>query len=175
MLTTLIFAGFGGQGVISLGKLVAEVAAREGKCSTFLPSYGAEMRGGTAHCMVCISDKEINSPFVERPDIAVLFTEPAFEKFVSRAKRLIIANSSLINEKAIAAVRKTTPVESAPLTDLAGKLGSPKITNVVGLSLLLRKEPVVQAGVAEEIIRERFPDDPRSVELNIRALYYFLK
>lgn len=175
MFTQLIFAGFGGQGVISLGKLVAEVAAREGKCATFLPSYGAEMRGGTAHCMVCISDKEINSPFVEKPDIAVLFTEPAFEKFASKAGRLIIANSSLISEKVLTAAQGTAPVESAPLTDIAGELGSPKITNVVGLSLLLRKEPIVQRGVVEEIIRERFPDDPRSIELNKKALYYFLK
>ncbi len=175
MVTQLIFAGFGGQGVVSLGKLVAEVAAREGKYTTFLPSYGAEMRGGTAHCMICISDKEINSPYVEKPDIALLFTEPAFEKFASKTKRLIIANSSLISERTLTAAKSTASVESAPLTDIAGKLGSPRITNVVGLGLLLRKESIVQTRVVQEIIRERFPDDPRSIELNKKALYYFLK
>jgi len=175
MLTRVIIAGFGGQGVISLGKLLGEVATLEDKYVTYLPSYGPEMRGGTAHCMVCISDKAVASPLFSEPDVAVLFSEPAFEKFApaTSADGLIVANSSLISPKVISQCQHAAKMESAALTDIAHELGSNKVANVVGLSLLLSKYPLVKTTTVAKIIKERFPDNGSLYELNLKALHYF--
>lgn len=161
--------------MISLGKLLGEVATLEDKYVTYLPSYGPEMRGGTAHCMVCISDKPVASPLFSEPDVAVLFSEPAFEKFapMTSSAGLIIVNSSLVSPDVLSRCRHTAKMESAALTDIAHELGSHKVTNVAGLSLLLSKFPLVKISTVEKIIRERFPDNASLCELNLKALHYF--
>lgn len=176
MLKKIIIAGFGGQGVISLGRFLGEVAITEGYNATYLPSYGPEMRGGTAHCMVNVSDKPIANPYVDNPDICLLFTEAAVEKFVPRMspRGFAIVNGSLIDSTVIKKHAKRH-LESAPLTEAARKIGSTKVMNVVGLSFLLKKERILQPEHVESLLRQKFADDPKTLELNIKALYYFLK
>ena len=92
-------SGFGGQGVISAGVLLAYAGMLDGKNVSFFPSYGAEMRGGTANCSVVISDDIVASPIVSNPDVAIVFNEPSFAKFEPLVKTggILIVNSSLIN------------------------------------------------------------------------------
>ena len=94
----ILCAGFGGQGIMLLGKLLAFSGMREEKHVTYLPSYGAEVRGGTAHCSVIISSEEIASPIVSSPSIAIIMNEPSLLKFESRIKQggLIVLNSTLV-------------------------------------------------------------------------------
>ena len=101
MTMKIILSGFGGQGVLSAGLLLAEAAMEEGWHSTFFPSYGAEMRGGTANCHVIISDTNIASPVVTEADVLIALNKPSFDKFLPAVKEggTIIVNSSIIKEK----------------------------------------------------------------------------
>jgi 2-oxoglutarate ferredoxin oxidoreductase subunit gamma len=98
MMEKIIIAGAGGQGIMLLGRVLAEAAMRENKYVTWLPSYGAEVRGGTAYCMVVISHKEIGSPYIEEADTLIIMNNPSLEKFKDRIKKqgLLILNSSLV-------------------------------------------------------------------------------
>src|SRR4030042_6649693 len=97
----IIFSGFGGQGALCAGQLLAYAALNEGKHVTWIPSYGPEMRGGTAHCIVIISDEEIGSPIVRKPMIAIALNLPSLDKYerLIQPGGLIVANESLINRK----------------------------------------------------------------------------
>ena len=86
MEVSIILAGFGGQGILFAGKVLAYCAMEEGKKLTWLPSYGPEMRGGTANCSVCISDEDIGSPIIQNPDILVAMNGPSYEKFIGAVK-----------------------------------------------------------------------------------------
>ena len=101
MTTEILLAGFGGQGILFAGKQLAKTAMHEDKCVSWLPSYGPEMRGGSANCSVIISDKEIGSPIINRPDVLIAFNLPSFDKFESKIKSggILIANSTLISTK----------------------------------------------------------------------------
>ena len=99
MLIKTIFSGFGGQGVLSMGSALADAAMREGKYVTYLPSYGAEVRGGTANCTVSVSDEEIASPVASEPDFVVAMNQPSFIRFQSliQAGGLILVNSTMVD------------------------------------------------------------------------------
>lgn len=135
----IIFAGFGGQGIMFMGKLLSYVAMNEGKFVTWMPSYGAEVRGGTAHSMVIISDEAIASPVVKEPTICVVMNHPSFQKFEIKVKQggVLIVNKSLIESNP---KRKDIEVLEIPATDMASKLGEPKIANMIILGALLRKK-----------------------------------
>ena len=130
----ILIAGFGGQGIIFAGKLLAWAGLREGKEVVFYPSYGAEMRGGTAHCTVIISDSLIPSPIVSRPQSAILMNYPALEKFLPRIrdKGPIVINTSLI-EKRIG--QEGVRMVGVPANNIAEKLGNAKVANVVALGV----------------------------------------
>ncbi|MCX5851165.1 MAG: 2-oxoacid:acceptor oxidoreductase family protein [Deltaproteobacteria bacterium] len=120
MLKKTVFAGFGGQGVLMMGYLYAVAAMREGKEVTYLPSYGAEMRGGTANCTIAVSDEEIFSPVASSPDHAVILNNPSLIKFESALTRggLIVLNSSLVDRKTS---RDDITVYRVPANELAKK------------------------------------------------------
>ncbi len=126
----IIIAGFGGQGILLAGKLLAQTGMDEGYEVTWLPSYGPEMRGGTANCHVIISPNEIGAPVIETPDVVVVFNRPSLEKFESDVKQggLVLYDSSLIDVKPSRDDIKTFPV---PATELADSLGSLKAANMV--------------------------------------------
>jgi len=130
--TDVVIAGFGGQGIIFAGKLLAYAGLREGKEVVFYPSYGAEMRGGTANCTVIISDSMIPSPIISRPESGILMSLPAFEKFLFRIKEkgAAVINTSLIKEKS---KRKKVRILEIPANNIAENLGNAKTANMVAL------------------------------------------
>ena len=119
---SIIFAGFGGQGILSAGKMAAEAALYEGKEVSWFPSYGPEMRGGTANCSVVISDEPIGSPVVNDADVVICLTQPSMEKFEKQLKpgALMILDSSLIN---VRPERTDIKVIAMPASDIASDLG----------------------------------------------------
>ncbi|MCX7698346.1 MAG: 2-oxoacid:acceptor oxidoreductase family protein [Candidatus Goldbacteria bacterium] len=136
-------SGFGGQGIVSGGILLAYAGMLEGKNVSFFPSYGAEMRGGTANCSVVISDDEVASPVVTRPDVAVVFNEPSFAKFEPLVKNggILIINESLINSKSN---RKDIKIIEVPLNAIADKLGNSKVINMIALGVLAKVTGVIK-------------------------------
>jgi len=165
-----------------LGKIVCESAMAEGKFTTYLPCYGAEMRGGTAHCMVCVSDKMIPSPYVDSLDICVAMNEPSFTKFAPKISHagFMVANSSLVSKASIDSFKDKLKTVCFPMTAIAKELGAVKVANIVALGALLSQRKLVNPKSVEEIIKNKFQQykDVLSKEIlsqNIKALYYFLK
>lgn len=134
---SFIFAGFGGQGVILAGKLLAQAGADYGLQVTWLPSYGPEMRGGTANCTVLLSDEPIGSPVVDNPTALVAMSLPSldrFEKTVAEAGTILV-NSSLITRPT---ERNDVGVLSVPANDIAVSLGNSKAANMVALGAIVK-------------------------------------
>lgn len=158
MTTKVIMAGFGGQGVVLMGTLLSYSAMVEGKHTTFFPSYGAEMRGGTANCSVVVSDDEIASPVVNQPDCVVAMNIASLEKFESRVKPggTIFVNSSLIEKKV---ERDDVDEVRIPANDIAEELGNSRAANMVILGGLLKKTGAVKVdaviGCLEKVLSER--------------------
>jgi 2-oxoglutarate ferredoxin oxidoreductase subunit gamma len=142
MLTKTIISGFGGQGVLSIGSTLATAAMLEGKYVTYLPSYGVEVRGGTANCTVAVSDEEIASPVASAPEFVVAMNQPSFVRFqgVLQAGGLLCANSSLVNTES---ARSDIEILAVPTSELAEKLGSIKVANMVMLGALVRASTMI--------------------------------
>jgi 2-oxoglutarate ferredoxin oxidoreductase subunit gamma len=130
MQTEIVFSGFGGQGVLFAGQLLAYAALDEGKHVTWIPSYGPEMRGGTAHCTVIVSDEEIGSPLVRRPKAAVVMNLPSFDKYepLVAPGGVLVVNTSLIAKTSARGDLRLVP---APANDIAEALGNVKLANMV--------------------------------------------
>ena len=145
-----IFAGFGGQGMLLIGKFLAEAGMESGKNVSWLPSYGPEMRGGTANCSVVVSDRPVASPLISAADTVLAMNLPSMLKFQSEVKPggLLLVNSSIIEEKSN---RDDCDVVYVPCNHIAEKLGNPKAANVVFLGAYIAKKPEV---VSEETIIE---------------------
>lgn len=144
MLQEMIFAGFGGQGVLSMGTLLAYAAMKEGKDVSWMPSYGPEMRGGTANCMVNISDEPISSPIVSEYDIAVVLNQPSLKKFEPRVKAggILIWESTHIKE---APTRTDIKVIALPAVEKAtNELKNVKVMNMLLLGSLVKLKNVVK-------------------------------
>ena len=146
MTTEIIFAGFGGQGVILAGKILALAGMSEDKYVSHIPSYGAEMRGGTANCSVIVSDDEVASPVIEHPDVVVALNLPSMVKFEPMLKKggLLIYNSSLINEKP---QRTDIRTIALPANELAEKCNNARGANMVVLGCLAKAVPGMISGV----------------------------
>ena len=138
----IIFAGFGGQGIILSGTIVCLAAMKEGKRVTHIPSYGAEMRGGTANCSVVVSDQEIASPLVPHPSVCVVMNKPSLVKFEPRLKEggTLLYNSSLID---IEPSRKDLLCIPVPANEMAEQEGSARSANMIMLGLLARIKPEI--------------------------------
>jgi 2-oxoisovalerate ferredoxin oxidoreductase beta subunit len=161
-------AGFGGQGVLFLGKLMAEAGMREGYHVSWLPSYGPEMRGGTANCHVSISTEAIGSPLVSEPTVLIAMNRPSLEKFELEvaAGGLIIYDSSLID---IAPTRKDLEVIALPATALADEIGSAKTANMVALGAFVRRTGLLdEAGVFKVV--EAVTKKRQLLDMNIKAV-----
>jgi 2-oxoglutarate ferredoxin oxidoreductase subunit gamma len=138
----IIFAGFGGQGVLLAGKLVCIASMSEGKYVSHIPSYGAEMRGGTANCSVVISSEEIPSPMVFNPTICIALNTPSMQKFEQKIVPggILIYNSSLVKIKP---KRKDISCLAIPANELAEKAGSYKTANMVAIGALVKIKPEI--------------------------------
>lgn len=165
-----VFSGFGGQGVMFVGQLLAYAAMDADLHVTWIPSYGPEMRGGTAHCFVMISDHEIGSPVVSRPKIGVMFNLPSFNKYepILAPDGMMVVNSSLVN---VQSTRTDLHTLYVPATEIAEAIGSPKITNLVLLGAMLDMVGVLPVSVVETALENHGPAHRRNLlEANFRAL-----
>ena len=147
-----IFAGFGGQGMLLIGKFLAMAAMLEGKHVSWLPSYGPEMRGGTANCSVIVSDNKVASPMVDSADVIVAMNMPSLDNFASLVKAggLLVVNSSIIERKA---QRDDIEVVYCDTMSIAEQVHNPKGANVAILGAMLEKDPVVSVEKMIEAIR----------------------
>lgn len=132
MLIKTIFSGFGGQGVLSTGQILSRAAMLQGKYVTYLPSYGAEVRGGTANCTVTISDEEIASPIASEPEFIVALNQPSFFRFQNllHSGGFLLYNSSLVEP---ASVRGDIEIRGVPISELAQQVGNIKVANMIML------------------------------------------
>lgn len=135
MTERVIIAGFGGQGIMMMGKLAATVGMHAGREVTFFPSYGAEVRGGTAHCHLVLSDEAIYSPVVERADTLIILNQPSYDKFRPRLKPdgLLLLNESMADTDAAVEEGCNVTCVRIPATQLANELGDVRVANVVML------------------------------------------
>ena len=167
----VICAGFGGQGVMSMGQLLTYAGMLEGKEVSWLPSYGPEMRGGTANCAVTVSDKPVGSPVISGDaTCAIVMNLPSLDKFESEVKPggKILVNSSLIERKV---ERKDIDVYYIPANDIALELGNPKVANMIMLGAYLQIEPTVEVDSILEAFKKVFgPTKEKFVPLNQIAL-----
>jgi len=163
-------SGFGGQGVISAGVLLAYSGMLEGKEVSFFPAYGAEMRGGTANCSVVIASEEVTTPIVSEPDTVIVLNEPSLAKFEPMVKPggLLIINSSLVNSKPL---RKDIKVLYVPCNQIAGELGNAKIMNMVALGAFAACTGAISVDAIARALPKVYKKlKPEVIELNIKAL-----
>lgn len=153
----IIFAGFGGQGIMLMGKVISYAAMNKGKFVTWMPSYGAEVRGGTAHSMVIISDTAIASPIVREPSICVVMNIPSLQKFENKVKvkGMLIINKSLTD---IAAKRKDIDILEIPATDMASRLGNSRVGNMIILGALLARKNILPVESLTESLKDVIPE-----------------
>ena len=160
------FAGFGGQGILLAGKLFAEAAMEEGKQVAWIPSYGPEMRGGTAYCTVVVSDNLIGSPIVNSPRHLVVMNRPSFEKFapVVPIGGICLVNSSLIP---ITSGRDDIIEVFVPCNTIANELGNSRGANMVILGAFTTLSQVVSLDTVESLVRHQFASKPQFIDSNI--------
>lgn len=170
MLEEIIIAGFGGQGVMSMGQLLAYAGMLEGKHVSWLPSYGPEQRGGTANCAIVVSDEPVGSPVVSRPSTAIILNNPSFEKFEPKIQPggLLILNSSLVTR---VTARKDIKVIEVKATHEANELGNSKVANMILLGTYLANVPLISLhSVVQSLNKVLSPEKNYLIELNIKAL-----
>jgi 2-oxoglutarate ferredoxin oxidoreductase subunit gamma len=170
MQNDVIMAGFGGQGILLIGKMLAYAGMREGREVSWLPSYGPEMRGGTCNCTVVISDRPVGSPVIRSPRAVLAMNLPSLDKFEAdvRSRGVLLINSSLISR---APKREDLTVIEVPANEVANELGNPRGANMVALGAYLGATDAVSIEVVEEVIRETFAAKPQVVDVNIQALH----
>ena len=171
MVKQFIFAGFGGQGMLLIGKFLAMACMLDGKHVSWLPSYGPEMRGGTANCSVVVSDDPVGSPIINQADAVIAMNLPSLDKFESIVKPggLLVVNRSLIDRKV---EREDVQVVYCDATRIAEEVGNPKGANVAILGALLAKEQVVDTDKMIEAIRIELGERKlKFLEGNKKALF----
>ena len=170
MQTEIIIAGFGGQGVLFAGQLLAYAARDEGKEVTWIPSYGPEMRGGTANCTVVIADEEIGSPMVRHPKAVIAMNLPSLDKYEPQVAQggLMVINSSIINH---APTRADIKAVMVPGNEIAENLGDRRMTNMVLLGALLANLPVLSIEALERALKGHLPArHQRLLPTNLQAI-----
>jgi 2-oxoglutarate ferredoxin oxidoreductase subunit gamma len=166
----VVIAGFGGQGVMLIGELLAHAGMDEGKEVTWMPSYGPEQRGGTANCSVVIADEPIASPILTEPQAAIVFNVQSFDKFEPVVEKggLLILDSTLVDKKSL---RSDLEVVYIPATDIAQELGSSKFTNMVLLGAYLGKvDPISMTSIVGALPIFLTGKKADLIEVNKRAL-----
>jgi 2-oxoglutarate ferredoxin oxidoreductase subunit gamma len=170
MQTEIIIAGFGGQGILFAGQLLAYAALDAGMEVTWIPSYGPEMRGGTANCTVTIADEEIGAPTVRHPKAGMLFNLPSFDKYepLITAGGVLIANRSLLDRDFR---RSDLNAVMIPANEIAESLGDKRLTNMVMTGALLELLPVLSIEAVEKSLAAHLPERHHHLlPLNSKAL-----
>lgn len=170
MLEKMILAGFGGQGIMLLGKLLCTAFMEEDMHVTWIPSYGAEQRGGTANCHVIISSNPIGSPMVEHATTILVMNQPSFDKFKTRVAPggMLFVNTSLVK---IANVPNNISVIEIPATDIASKLGDVRLANMVALGAMMEHRKWLNEDKFMKALASFFPEEKSAlIELNRKAI-----
>ncbi|HHY89886.1 MAG TPA: 2-oxoacid:ferredoxin oxidoreductase subunit gamma [Chloroflexi bacterium] len=157
MQTEIVIAGFGGQGVLFAGQLLAYAAMDSGMETTWIPSYGPEMRGGTANCTVIVADEEIGAPVVRNPQAVIAMNRPSLDKYEPLIKPggVLVVNSSMVDRTP---ERDDIIVVTIPGNEIAEELGSRRLTNMVLLGGLLKALPVLPLEAIEKALAEHLPE-----------------
>jgi 2-oxoglutarate ferredoxin oxidoreductase subunit gamma len=168
MQSEVMFAGFGGQGILLSAKMLAHAAMEDGREVVWIPSYGPEMRGGTAYCMVIMSDRPIGSPIVKNPQHLVAMNRPSLEKFAPAVKPggVVLINSTLIP---VRAEREDVDELAIPVNDLALAAGSVRSANVVALAAFAARSGVVPLDVLRRAVEKEFAHKAKLIPLNMDA------
>jgi len=168
----VIIAGFGGQGVLLIGNVLAQAAMEAGQNVTFMPVYGVEMRGGTANCTVVVSDEEIGSPVIHAPLSLIVMNQPSLSKFQPRLRSngVLVVNSSLVEREQIPQDKEQIVV-SIPANDLANELGSVKMANIVALGAWTQATCALPLQSVRDVVGSIFASKGESVlQANDQAL-----
>jgi 2-oxoglutarate ferredoxin oxidoreductase subunit gamma len=170
MTSEIIMAGFGGQGIMLIGQLLTYAGMLENKHVSWIPSYGPEMRGGTANCSVIVSDDPIGAPIVTEPTALVAMNLPSLDKFESilQAGGAVIINSSLIERGAI---RKDIKAFQIPANEVAAELGNPKVANMVVLGALIAATGAVSPESVQKAFAKMFAKKPELLIINEQAIH----
>lgn len=165
----IIIAGFGGQGVLLMGQILTYAGMLEGKHVSWIPSYGPEMRGGTANCSVIISDNPIGSPIVYEPTAAVVMNLQSLDKFepMVQPQGVLIVNSSLIDKEA---KRDDIGVSRVPVSEIANELGNPRMANMVALGGLIAATHAVEIEALYQAFAKKFAARPELLTANKQAI-----
>lgn len=168
MIEKIICAGFGGQGVLSIGQFISYSAMYEGMETTWLPSYGPEMRGGTASCSVVVSDQPVASPIIAVPDTLIAMNKPSLDKYVNSVKKggNIIVNSSLIEDKVL---RDDVNVFYINANEIALEAGNAKTANIVILGAFIKITGILKAEDVKNTVSKIFASKPKVIPANLKA------
>jgi 2-oxoglutarate ferredoxin oxidoreductase subunit gamma len=163
------FAGFGGQGIMLMGQILSQAAMDAGHEVVWIPSYGPEMRGGTAYCTVVISDRPIGSPIIRNPKHLVAMNRPSLEKFAPavRPGGVIFVNSSIIS---IDSGRQDVDELRVPIIEIAHDLGNVKVANIVALSAFVVRSKIIEFDLLREAVKQKFATKQKLIPLNIKAM-----
>ena len=170
MTNEIILAGFGGQGILFAGKLLAYSGLIDSKEVSWLPSYGPEMRGGTANCSVCISDKPIGSPLVVEPDMLIVMNKPSYDKFIDtvKPKGLVLVDSSLIDDKTD---RTDINALYVPATAMAAENDIKGMANIILVGRLIKETGLASVEVIRRAFEKIVPASKASlIDLNMKAI-----
>ena len=170
MLEEVIIAGFGGQGLMLMGRLLAYAGMLEGEKVAWMPSYGPEMRGGTANCTVIISSEEIASPVVHHPECGIAMNGPSLDKFEDNIQKdgLILVNSSLVKREVS---RNDVAVVRVPANDIANKLGNLRVANMVVLGAYIKKTGAVKMETIFKVLEKTLTGPKQKlIDINKEAL-----
>ncbi|MCL2852431.1 MAG: 2-oxoacid:acceptor oxidoreductase family protein [Defluviitaleaceae bacterium] len=170
MTTRMVFSGFGGQGVLTLGQIIATIAMNQGKEVTWMPSYGPEMRGGTANCAVIVSDGPIGSPQV-LVDIDVLcaLNKPSIDKFLPKVRPggMVLYNSSLITD---ALPRSDVDSVAVDATNIASAMGNLRVQNMVMIAGFLKATDLFSINEVKATLQDKFASNPSLLDINLAAI-----
>jgi len=171
MTKRIVISGFGGQGVLTLGNVIAEIGLNKGLNVTWMPSYGAEMRGGTANCSVILSDKMIGSPMVQNKiDILCAMNRPSIDKFLPRVQPggIALVNTSIVTDRVECDGIKIVEIDA---TNIAVKVGSARVANMVMLAGFIKEAGLFTLDDISQVLEKRFKDKrPELIPLNIEAI-----
>lgn len=171
MIERVVIAGFGGQGIMFLGKLIAWAAMRENKFVCFMPAYGAEVRGGTSHCAIVISDKEIASPAFDEIDTLLAMNSPSVLKFIPKLKKgsELFINASMVSPVHLDKI-KGVKVHLLKFTDIASGLGNLRTANMVALGAYLVEKKILSLKNIIKLLPEAFKNNKKLQALNEQAI-----
>jgi 2-oxoglutarate ferredoxin oxidoreductase subunit gamma len=168
--TSIIISGFGGQGTLFAGQVLAYASMDNGLEVTWIPSYGPEMRGGTAHCTVIVSEEQIGSPLVRKPDVVLALNLPSVDKYESLIKDggVMVANSSLVNREI---TRKGIDSLLIPANSLAEELGMSRLANMIMTGAMLAMKPILPMEAVKKALGEHIPErHKKTLPMNYEAM-----